>query len=177
MLFRSSSIPYWISGLSTSGSISFGMALVAGRNRVPSPAAGKTALRTFGIMLIIVCKTLPRSHADLKGFRGRIGCMDGDAKSTLAREFFDRACQLQSQGDLEMAVDLYRRSIELAPLLRLSDAVLAVVESGKTLEENDLSVLETVHPVTARLIANRSSHMFKEELIREMVAKLREVVK
>src|SRR6185436_5330526 len=42
-----SSTPYWMMGLSTSGSISFGCALVAGRNRVPRPAAGKTALRTF----------------------------------------------------------------------------------------------------------------------------------
>ncbi len=67
-------------------------------------------------------------------------------------------------------------SIELAPILGLSDVILDVVESGKTLQENDLSVLETVHPVTARLIANRSSYMFKEELIREMVSKLREVV-
>src|SRR5881296_1976007 len=40
-----SSTTYWIIGLSTSGSISFGCALVAGRNRVPSPAAGNTALR------------------------------------------------------------------------------------------------------------------------------------
>ena len=37
-----SSTPYWMIGLSTSGSISLGCALVAGRNRVPSPAAGKT---------------------------------------------------------------------------------------------------------------------------------------
>src|SRR5919106_3528386 len=42
-----SSITYWIEGLSTSGSISLGCALVAGRKRVPSPAAGITALRTF----------------------------------------------------------------------------------------------------------------------------------
>src|SRR5262245_38435616 len=42
-----SSITYWITGLSTSGSISLGCALVAGRKRVPSPAAGKTALRTL----------------------------------------------------------------------------------------------------------------------------------
>ncbi len=41
-----SSTAYWMIGLSTSGSISFGWALVAGRNRVPQPAAGKTALRT-----------------------------------------------------------------------------------------------------------------------------------
>src|SRR3954465_2906669 len=38
-----SSTPYWMMGLSTSGSISFGCALVAGRKRVPQPAAGKTA--------------------------------------------------------------------------------------------------------------------------------------
>ena len=67
-------------------------------------------------------------------------------------------------------------SIELAPILGLSDVILDVVESGKTLQENDLSVLETVHPVTARLIANRSSYMFQECQIREMVDKLREVV-
>ena len=41
-----SSTPYWMIGLSMRGSISFGCALVAGRNRVPHPAAGKTALRT-----------------------------------------------------------------------------------------------------------------------------------
>src|ERR1700686_2850242 len=43
-----SSTPYWMMGLSTSGSISFGCALVAGRKRVPRPAAGNTALRTGG---------------------------------------------------------------------------------------------------------------------------------
>src|SRR5882762_9131854 len=42
-----SSTPYWMIGLSTSGNISFGWALVAGRKRVPSPAAGNTALQTF----------------------------------------------------------------------------------------------------------------------------------
>src|SRR5437870_2060260 len=41
-----SSTAYWMIGLSTSGSISLGWALVAGRNRVPQPAAGKTAFRT-----------------------------------------------------------------------------------------------------------------------------------
>src|ERR1700722_20280256 len=52
--FMASSTPYWMRGLSTRGSISFGWALVAGRNRVPSPAAGKTALRTLGIIRTIV---------------------------------------------------------------------------------------------------------------------------
>src|SRR5579884_2934113 len=46
-----SSTPYWMVGLSTSGSISFGCTLVTGRNRVPSPAAGKTARRTVRIVI------------------------------------------------------------------------------------------------------------------------------
>src|SRR6059036_2603703 len=45
-----SSTTYWIAGLSTTGSISFGVALVAGRNRVPRPAAGMTAFLTRWLM-------------------------------------------------------------------------------------------------------------------------------
>src|SRR6185437_503627 len=51
-----SSTAYWMSGLSTTGSISFGMALVAGRNRVPNPPTGKTALRTRCAIEISVSK-------------------------------------------------------------------------------------------------------------------------
>src|SRR5215475_8934095 len=54
---RASSITYWMIGLSTRGSISLGWALVAGRKRVPSPAAGKTALRIF--FFLVVMRTLP----------------------------------------------------------------------------------------------------------------------
>src|SRR6187551_796346 len=46
---RASSTAYWISGLSTTGSISFGLAFVAGRNRLPRPATGNTALVIFFI--------------------------------------------------------------------------------------------------------------------------------
>src|SRR5580698_2021168 len=46
-----SSTTYWIAGLSTRVSISLGVALVAGRNRVPRPAAGMTALRTWALLM------------------------------------------------------------------------------------------------------------------------------
>ena len=46
-----SSTTYWMAGLSTTGSISLGVAFVAGRNRVPRPAAGTTAFVTFVAML------------------------------------------------------------------------------------------------------------------------------
>src|SRR4051794_10388567 len=55
---RASSTPYWMIGLSTSGSISLGCALVAGRKRVPKPAAGKMAFRTL-IIAGIVAELIP----------------------------------------------------------------------------------------------------------------------
>src|SRR5206468_6029095 len=50
-LAMASSTPYWIVGLSTSGSISFGCALVTGKKRVPRPAAGKIAFRTRDVVI------------------------------------------------------------------------------------------------------------------------------
>src|SRR3990167_2811373 len=49
-----SSTTYWMTGLSTTGSISLGIALVWGRNRVPKPAAGITAFLTFGKLFLIL---------------------------------------------------------------------------------------------------------------------------
>src|SRR5258708_6062025 len=69
-----SSTPYWIVGLSTSGSISFGWALVTGRNRVPRPAAGKIALRTVMVDNLSVVdwrqrSARPRAHHRARGGR------------------------------------------------------------------------------------------------------------
>src|SRR6185436_15540932 len=65
-----SSITYWMMGLSTRGSISFGCALVAGRNLVPRPAAGKTALRTFFGILTSSWPHGSTNHPDDYGPRG-----------------------------------------------------------------------------------------------------------
>lgn len=56
-------------------------------------------------------------------------------------------------------------SIELAPILGLSDVIVDIVETGTTLRENDLAVLEEIVPVSARLIANVASMKFKKEPI------------
>ena len=63
-------------------------------------------------------------------------------------------------------------SIELAPLLGLSDVIVDIVETGKTLLENGLEPFETVAPVSARLVANRSAYSFKSEDIRRLMANL-----
>ena len=52
-------------------------------------------------------------------------------------------------------------SIEIAPILGLSDVIVDIVETGKTLLENDLEPIETIVPISARLIANKASFRFK----------------
>ncbi len=52
-------------------------------------------------------------------------------------------------------------SIELAPILGLSDVIVDIVETGKTLKENGLAVLDEIEPVSARLIANKANYKFK----------------
>ena len=61
-------------------------------------------------------------------------------------------------------------SIELAPILGLSDVIVDIVETGKTLKENQLSVIEDVLPISARLIANRANYKFKHEAIDRITA-------
>ena len=59
-------------------------------------------------------------------------------------------------------------SIEIAPILGLSDVIVDIVETGKTLLENDLEPKATIVPISARLIANKVSYKFKHEQIVEL---------
>lgn len=63
-------------------------------------------------------------------------------------------------------------SIEIAPILGLSDVIVDIVETGTTLKENNLQVMETIVPISARLIANKSSFKFKNEQIEKIVKSL-----
>ncbi len=56
-------------------------------------------------------------------------------------------------------------SIEIAPILGLSDVIVDIVETGTTLRENQLEVLEEIVPISARLIANKASFKFKNQQI------------
>ena len=60
-------------------------------------------------------------------------------------------------------------SIEIAPILGLSDVIVDIVETGTTLRENHLSVRETIVPISARLIANKANFKFKNEPIEAIV--------
>ena len=63
-------------------------------------------------------------------------------------------------------------SIELASVLGLSDVIVDIVETGKTLIENDLSVIDTIVDISARLIANKAAFKFKTETVQDIVGAL-----
>ena len=63
-------------------------------------------------------------------------------------------------------------SIEIAPIIGLSDVIVDIVETGSTLRENHLEILETIVPLSARLIANRASYFFRKEQVDQLVTKL-----
>jgi len=67
-------------------------------------------------------------------------------------------------------------SIEIAPILGLSDVIVDIVETGTTLRENHLEVIETIVPISARLIANKSGFKFKTAQIERLTEEIRKEV-
>ena len=90
-----------------------------------------------------------------------------DPNSTLrvATKFCNIASRFYAEKCRDIDIIKLNGSIEIAPILGLSDVIVDIVETGKTLLENDLEPKETILPISARLIANKSSYKFKNELI------------
>ena len=89
--------------------------------------------------------------------------------TNIAREYYAGKCR-------DIDIIHLNGSIELAPILGLSDVIVDIVETGTTLKENNLRVFETIVPISARLIANKASFKFKtapiEKLLKEMQAQM-----
>lgn len=68
-------------------------------------------------------------------------------------------------------------SIELAPIVGLSEVIVDIVETGSTLRENGLNVLEEVCPLSARMVVNQVSMKMEDERIRKLITELRGVIK
>jgi len=67
-------------------------------------------------------------------------------------------------------------SIELAPIVGLSDVIVDIVETGSTLKENGLAVLEEIHPLSARMIVNRVSMNMESERINKLIKDIKEIL-
>ncbi len=67
-------------------------------------------------------------------------------------------------------------SVELAPLIGLADVIVDIVETGSTLKENGLVVLENIVDISARLIVNKASYAIKNEIIKQFISDLTTVL-
>ncbi len=101
-----------------------------------------------------------------------------DGRNTLkvATKFVNVAKAFYRGKGREIDIIRLNGSIEIAPILGLSDVIVDIVETGTTLKENDLEVVETIFPISARLIANKASYQFKTQEIETLVEKIAKVI-
>ncbi len=82
-------------------------------------------------------------------------------------------------GARGVAVDLIELSgsVELAPTLGLADCIVDLVETGKTLEENGLRIVEVIADSAARLVVNRASYQLKSEVVGQFIKSLNDTLR
>ena len=102
-----------------------------------------------------------------------------DRRKTLkvATKFVNIALAHYAASSRDIDIIKLNGSIEIAPILGLSDVIVDIVETGTTLKENDLEVFETIVPISARLIANKASFKFKSSEIEKLAEGLRKQIK
>ena len=105
-----------------------------------------------------------------KGFR------DNTARTLrVATKFQNIAREFYAGKSRQIDIIKLNGSIELAPILKMSDVIVDIVETGTTLKENNLEVLEEILPISARLISNKVSFKFKNNEIIEICDKITEI--
>ncbi len=105
-----------------------------------------------------------------KGFR------DNTARALrVATKFPNIAKQYYASQSRQIDIIKLNGSIELAPILKMSDVIVDIVETGTTLKENNLAVLEKIFPISARLISNKVSYKFKNKEIMELCESINSV--
>ncbi len=98
-----------------------------------------------------------------------------DSTIRVATKFPNIARSYYASRSREIEIIELHGSIEIAPLLNLSDVIVDIVETGTTLRENNLEPFEDIVDISARLISNKSSYKFKYEEINDICNKIRSV--
>ena len=112
-----------------------------------------------------MCVAAPNDYQDDPSRPGRV-----------ATKFVNIAKNYYASIGRDIDIIKLNGSIELAPILGLSDVIVDIVETGTTLKENDLTVLEEFMPISARFIANKASYKFKYQRVTELLNKLKEAL-
>ena len=134
---------------------------VAGRDILLEYEPNVYELRDLGTGICRMAVAAP------KGFRD-----DSEYPLRVATKFVNIARNFYSQAGRDIDIIKLNGSIEIAPLLGLSDVIVDLVETGTTLRENGLEVIEEIMEVSARLIANKSGYNFKNREINELLGRL-----
>ena len=102
-----------------------------------------------------------------KGFRD-----EGEYPLRVATKFVNIAQDYYSSKGRDIDIIRLNGSIEIAPILGLSDVIVDLVETGNTLRENNLEVYEEIMDISTRLITNKSGYNFKSEAIGRLIERL-----
>ncbi len=102
---------------------------------------------------------------------------EGFSEKTVASKYPNVTRAFFESKAMDVRVIKIEGSVELAPLLGLSDAIVDIVETGSTLRENGLEVKETVADISARLIVNTASMKLRKQEIEALSAKMEEAIR
>ena len=97
---------------------------------------------------------------------------DRNKTLTVATKFKNIAKSYYAKSSRDINIIHLNGSIEIAPILELSDVIVDIVETGTTLKENNLEVIEKFEPISARLIANKANFNFKSGVIEKIKEEL-----
>lgn len=100
----------------------------------------------------------------------------GERTLRVATKFSNIARRYYAGQSRDIDIIHLNGSIELAPLLGLSDVIVDIVETGATLRENDLAVVAEVLPISARLIANKAAYRFKSGEVDRLTERMKGLV-
>ena len=139
---------------------------VAGKDILLEYASDVFEMLDLGIGKCRMAVAAPRAFFD-----------DGEKTLRVATKFPRIASEYYERRGREIDIIKLNGSIEIAPILGLSDVIVDIVETGTTLKENDLEVKTEILPISARLIANKASFNFKAEEILRLREKMREQIR
>ncbi len=97
---------------------------------------------------------------------------DGYRVKTVASKYPNVARSYFGRKGLDVRIIKIEGSVELAPLLGLADGIVDIVETGSTLRENGLEVVEDVMPISARLIVNMACMKLRKAEIEDLIARM-----
>ena len=135
---------------------------IVGKDILTEASADVYELLDTGLGKCRMCVAAPADHKD-----------DPSRPVQVATKFVNIAKSYYASIGRDIDIIKLNGSIELAPILGLSDVIVDIVETGTTLRENGLRVVTEFMPISARFIANKASYQFKHREMDEMLEKLR----